>query len=113
MKAWESDDRRSAYIEVLRRMVTSREDSTDNAHYAPFLAFIDEVEHQLQTDRVAWSHFPEAVVALLVDLATDTWEGEPEDRDALLRFCGTHPLWGGALAALRAEVEQFLGPGTR
>ena len=109
MAAWEADDRRAALSGVLRQVVSRDSASTHNEHCANTRAFFEQVERQLQLDRVAKSHFLEAIRSLLTDLATDTWEGKPEDLEALLSFCEGHPQLAGELGALREELAPSLG----
>lgn len=111
LEAWESEDRKESLAEALREIARLGAKSTHNEDHANFLRFMDEVEDQLLADpEASRAHFLEAVRLLLPDLATDTWEGASEEKEAILQLCEAHPDLKAELDRLRSELKPLLRP---
>ena len=107
--AWESEDRTISLAEALREMEDWAEQSSHKERYRNFRRFIDEVQTQLLADPEApRSHFPALVEEIVTAIATDTWEGSAEDREAVLRLCQEIPTLKSELERIRAELEPHL-----
>ena len=111
IEAWESEDREAALLETLREIRRLGQKASHKEDYTNFLRFMEGVEEQMLADPAsAKSHFRYLLENILTAIVTDTWEGSPEDRDAILQLCQEHPALRSELDRVRAELEPLLSP---
>ncbi len=111
MNAWESNDRSAALVDALLEIRRLGQQTSYKQPYANYLRLLESVEEQMLADPAsAKSHFQDLMQELLTAIVTNTWEGKPEDREALLQLCEEQPFWKDELNRLRPELEPFLAP---
>ena len=75
--------------------------------YEQFEQFMDIVNEQVQKQAPHDVSETDKIMELIIDLATDTFEGSDEDKQKALRIIKSHPPWQKEYDQLVAEIREL------
>lgn len=112
-RALESDDHPRAMEDAFRKIRLLGEQPDYEEGFRQFQEFIktalkpsgEDSEEKIQRVR-------DAVYRLIYSLATDTFEGDEEQKDALIKALSSTPGWNAEFERIKEEAQVFLAPKT-
>jgi len=105
--ALDAPNREHALEKAFETIKTMGQDPKHRQGYEQFRQFMQEVAHHASADDEG--SFPEITAiaeTLIIELATETFGGSDEQREAATKLINAHPEWKKALENLRTELEQ-------
>ena len=107
IRAFDAQDRAKALQDGFRAIRRMGERPAYEDGFSQYNAFMEEVARQASLKgRDVPDDAAVAVDAVIIGLATDTFEGDEADKEALLSLISSRPDWRDKYEAVRADLER-------